>query len=88
MKEKQVFYQPAYWKNTYEVDFIYEDQEPVPVEIKYKNHPTDIKGVIEFIKKFDAKKGIIVTEDTFKKEIIENMEIWFIPVWVYLLILS
>jgi hypothetical protein len=29
-----------------------------------------------------------VTEDTFKKEIIENMEIWFIPVWVYLLILS
>lgn len=87
MKEKQVFYQPAYWKNTYEVDFIYEDQKPIPVEVKYKNHPTDIKGVIEFIKKFDADKGIIVTKDTFKKEVIENTEIWFVPVWLYLLIL-
>lgn len=86
MREKHVFYQPSYWKNTYEVDFILDEQKPIPIEVKYKNDPADIKGLIEFIKKFDVKKGIVVTKDTFKKEIIENTEILFIPVWLFLLI--
>jgi predicted AAA+ superfamily ATPase len=36
-----------YWKNKYEVDFVYDDSKKViPVEVKYREHPTnaDLKG--------------------------------------------
>jgi len=88
MREKQVFSHPSYWKNTYEVDFILDIKKPIPIEVKYQHNPTDIKGLIEFCKKFKTEKGIVVTKDTFKKETIENTEVWFIPLWLYLLIIE
>ena len=82
---------PYYWKNKYEVDFIYDDSMCVlPVEVKYRHHPSsaDTRGLIEFMHAFNLNLGIIVTKDVLKKEIIASgKEIIFIPLWLFLLLL-
>lgn len=84
MKEKNIL-QTYYWKDKYEVDFILINKEPIPIEVKYKNKPYDIRGLIEFIKKFDTNKAIVITKDTFKKELMEGKQVLFIPAWIFLL---
>jgi len=85
MMQEKLFLQTFYWKNNYEVDFILTSKKPIPIEVKYKKEPSDIKGLVEFIKKFDVEKGIVVTKNTFKKESIEGKEVLFIPAWIFLL---
>lgn len=86
----KVFFEPYYWKNKHEVDFIYDDSVLVlPVEVKYREHPVtaDTRGFIEFMHAFNLNLGIIVTKDILKKEIIAGKEIIFIPLWLFLLLL-
>ena len=88
-KSKPAF-KPYYWKNKYEVDFIYDDSRVViSIEVKYQNQPstTDIKGLMEFIHLYGLNKGIVVTKDTFKIEELEGCRILFIPLWLFLLIM-
>jgi len=86
MKEK-VFLTPAYWKNKYEVDFVLDGKKLIPIEVKYRKTPDDIKGLIEFAKKFDTKHNIVVTKDLLDKKFIDGKEILFIPAWLYLLVI-
>ena len=87
----KVFFEPYYWKNKHEVDFIYDDSMLVlPVEVKYREHPVaaDTRGLIEFMHAFNLNLGIIVTKDVLKPEIIAaGKEIIFIPLWLFLLLL-
>ena len=87
----KVFFVPYYWKNKYEVDFIYDDSVLVlPVEVKYREHPVaaDTRGLIEFMHAFNVNLGIIVTKDVLKLDIIAaGKEIIFIPLWLFLLLL-
>jgi len=88
-KSKPAF-KPYYWKNKYEVDFVYDDSRTViPIEVKYQKQPStaDIKGLKEFINLYGLNKGIVVTRDTFKIEELEGCWILFIPLWLFLLII-
>ncbi|MGP8329337.1 MAG: hypothetical protein ACT6FF_03310 [Methanosarcinaceae archaeon] len=39
---------------------------PIPIEIKYQEHPDDIGGVKEFMNEFDTGIGIVVTKNTLR----------------------
>lgn len=77
-----------YWRNYYEVDFIVKTGSGIlPIEVKYKSQvrKKDLTGLLNFMEKFDVKKGIIITRDRFDRKNIEGMKILFIPAWIFLL---
>ncbi|OGW57118.1 MAG: hypothetical protein A3D21_02750 [Nitrospirae bacterium RIFCSPHIGHO2_02_FULL_42_12] len=52
-----------------EVDFILETTKGlIPIEVKYRETPKDIKGIRYFMGKFKAKTPLIITKDTFRVE--------------------
>lgn len=63
-----------------EVDIILDKKITLPVEIKYSNK-ANTKPITKFMKKYDLKKGIIITKDFEGKK--ENLE--FIPLLKWLL---
>ncbi len=79
-----------YWKNKYEVDFVYDDSlRVIPIEVKYKEHTTnaEIKGLVEFMEMEGLNLGIVVTKDRFKREEFDGHRILFIPIWLFLLVM-
>ncbi len=71
-----------------EVDFVLEDKmEKIPIEVKWKEKikTNDLKGILNFCKKFNSNKGIILTKDELKTEKFGSTELYFIPIWTYLL---
>ncbi|CEG11754.1 hypothetical protein MSIBF_A1670014 [groundwater metagenome] len=71
-----------YWIETEEVDVIMcIKDEIIPIEVKYRETPSDIKGLHKFMEKFSVKKGIVVTKDLFKEE----GDITYIPAWLFML---
>jgi predicted AAA+ superfamily ATPase len=84
--ESTHLFEPYYWKNDCEVDYIYDDgKRLVPVEVKYRNDPTDMKGIAEFMELYSCKKGIIVTKDLFDEVDVGSGKVRFIPLWLFLL---
>lgn len=84
MEKTHIFYEPKYYKEIEEIDFIYQTKNDViPIEIKYRNQITkkDLKGMYKFIEKFKLKKAIVITKDLLKEE--DN--ILYIPAWLFLL---
>jgi len=71
-----------------EVDFINTEGDIFPVESKSGNKKDKI-NVLDFMKKFDSKEGLIITEDYEGKEKVEwfgtKKDIKFIPLWKWLL---
>ena len=51
-----------FWRNRHEVDAVVNG---IPIEVKYQRKilPADLKGVREFMRKFEVRKGIVVTKD-------------------------
>ncbi|MCD4703237.1 MAG: hypothetical protein K8R64_02885 [Methanosarcinaceae archaeon] len=41
------------------------DREVVPVEIKYRNNPTGIKGIEKFMSIFEIETRVVITKDVF-----------------------
>ncbi len=56
-----------FWKNRNEVDIV---KNEVPIEVKYREtvRDDDLKGIREFLKKFNKKRGLVITKN-LKKEI-------------------
>ncbi len=74
-----------------EVDFILENKmEKIPIEVKWKEKikTKELKGILKFCEKFNSNKGIILTKDELKKEKFGSTELYFIPVWIYLLFVT
>ena len=74
-----------FWRDQYknEVDVILTEKEIVPVEIKYGK--IESKGVKEFMRKFNVKKGVILTPNE-EYEIKEGkFLINVVPAWKWLL---
>jgi len=68
------------------VDFVYDDaRKIIPIEVKYREHPSKFDGLIEFMEMESLDSGIVVTKDIFKKEDHEGRKILFIPTWFFLL---
>lgn len=61
----------------------------LPVEVKYREHvaSNDAKGLLEFMHEFDRSTGIIVTMNKFGKEELCGRNVFFIPIWFFLLVL-
>ncbi len=87
-------FRPFYWKNKYEVDFVYvtKDGRIVPIEIKYREHIKKVyRGLIEFFDKGHRfKYAIIVTRDSFEHVNLEEkpFEVFYIPLWLFLILLG
>lgn len=77
-----------YWKNYHEVDFVLKSKTLIPIEVKYKNKYTDkdIKGILEFCRKFKTKTGILLTKDVFEKKVVGDIAIKLIPIWAFILL--
>jgi len=87
--DSKPFFNPSYWKNKYEVDFVYDDSRMViPIEVKYREHSTgsDVKGLIEFMDLYGSGTGIVITRDMFKIDEIRGHKILFIPIWLFLVV--
>ena len=74
----------AFWKDKLEVDII---KNGVPIEVKYRERidSEDFNALRRFMKKFDQKKGILITKNESGKKSFEEGEIELIPAWRFLL---
>ena len=51
------------WRGKKEVDVVIKlGTIPIPIEVKYQEHPDEIGGVKEFMNEFDTGIGIVVTK--------------------------
>lgn len=79
----------SFWRTPQkdEVDIIVKGRGIVPIEIKYQSQITnnDVKSVLKFCKKFNVKRGTIVTKDLLERRSVGEMEILLIPAWLFLL---
>ncbi|MCG7850978.1 MAG: DUF4143 domain-containing protein, partial [Methanosarcinaceae archaeon] len=84
---KRHFENVSYWRDNVEVDFFVTlGNVPLPIEVKYQNSigKSDIKSVLRFCERFNFSTGVMVTKNDFKRENIEGMDVWFIPVWLFI----
>lgn len=73
-----------FWRDKYkdEVDIILQqNKETIPVEVKYRNQPSQNKGLKKFCKKYRCKEAIVVTKD----KRVKNEDVRFVPVYEFLL---
>ena len=74
----------SFWKNGSEIDLIHND---ISIEVKYqeKINPEDYKPVLDFMKKFGKREGLIITKNDARELKFEEGIIKFIPAWKWLL---
>jgi predicted AAA+ superfamily ATPase len=74
------FYRMEYWRDgDSEVDIVLDRKtDLLPIEVKYRNDPTDIAGLKVFMKRFGSTVGLVVTKDLLEKE----DGIVFCPYWL------
>ena len=75
----------AFWR-TPQKEEVQTETGLVPVEVKYREIP-DISandGIIKFMDKYKLKFGVVVTKDLFAEKNIDNKNILFLPVWLFL----
>ncbi|MCX6742502.1 MAG: ATP-binding protein [Candidatus Pacearchaeota archaeon] len=83
-----------FWRTPqkYEVDIILDKNNKIlPIEAKYKEHVTgkDLKNLLRFCEKFNAKEAVIITKNKDEKKEFKKNEgkitIKFIPAWKFCL---
>ncbi len=73
-----------FWRDKYkdEVDIILQNgKELTPIEVKYRNKPSQNKGLHKFCKEYGCREAIVVTKDMSEKK----GEVKFVPVHEFLL---
>ena len=74
-----------YWKNKqYETDIVFElFRKPLPIEVKYRDRieKRDLKGLLEFSKRYRPPLKIVVTRERLDL----NDNIIFVPLWLFLM---
>lgn len=70
-----------------EVDIVIKEKQLTPIEVKYQNQitDTDCKTLVKFCKKYNVKKGFVVTKETFETRKFGDIIVELIPAWVFLL---
>jgi hypothetical protein len=73
-----------FWRNRHEVDAVVNN---IPIEVKYQPKVLlgDLKGLREFMRKFGARKGIVVTRGEAREVKLTEGKIEFIPAEKFLL---
>ncbi|MBU3897139.1 MAG: ATP-binding protein [Nanoarchaeota archaeon] len=87
-RDKEIYY----WKDKNEVDFIVKEglKPKQLIQVCWdvsdkKTKQREIDGLLEAMKKFKLRKGLIITEDYEKEEKVDNKTIKYIPLWKWLL---
>lgn len=82
-----------YWKGKGEVDFVVREGLKIKEIIQVcqdisdeKTKKREINSLIEAAKALKIKKGIIITDDTSKEDIVEDIKIKYIPLWKWLIV--
>ncbi|MBI2675945.1 MAG: ATP-binding protein [Candidatus Aenigmarchaeota archaeon] len=77
-----------FWRERHEIDVVIKNKALVPIEIKYTNDvkKAEIKGLISFMESFGLSRGMVITKDVLRKEIVSGREIAFVPAWLFLLL--
>ena len=86
---KEIFY----WKNSkHKVDFVIKEglQPSELIQVCWdvtdeKTKKREIEGLLEAIKTFKLKQGLILTEDHSETKTFEKKKIYFVPIWKWLL---
>ncbi len=71
-----------YWRDRYEVDFVIETEHGlISVEVKDTDtfHKRELRGIMEFMKRYSVDKGIVVTRSLLKEEKIDGKTIIYVP---------
>jgi len=88
-RDENIFSESCYWKDRYEVDMVHTSNgEVIPIEVKYRKNPHDVKGLREYMTKHDCEFGIAVTRDTVENREEASGRILFIPAWLFLLMVG
>ena len=68
-------------KNKAEVDFIFEEKEIIPIEVKFSIIKKSIltRSLYSFIKNYNSRFSIVVTKNYWGERIINNSKIKYIP---------
>ena len=81
-----------YWKNKRECDFIVFNDGKVENAINIcmdisdkKTKEREVEGLLEALRKFKLRDGVIITDDYMGTEKHGKLTIEFIPLWVFLL---
>ena len=80
-----------YWKNKYECDFLVKEgirvKEAIQVcfNLTNDNKEREINGLLEVLKKFKLKRGLLITNNYEHEHKIKNKLIKFMPLWKWLL---
>lgn len=86
-REKEVFY----FQQKYECDFIIRDgikiTQAIQVtdELNYENKEREIQGLIQALKSFKLKEGVLLSSDSEEEIIVDDLKIKILPVWKWLL---
>jgi len=84
---KRSFGNVSYWRDGVEVDFVITlHNVPLPIEVKYQNSigNSDIRSVLRFCERFKVNTGVMVTKNDFKREKVGGIDMWYIPVWLFI----
>ena len=87
-RNKKIFYN----RDNYECDFIIQEKEKVVQAIQVtenlnsENEKREVWGVLEAMKKFKLKEGLIITLDEERNIEVEGKKIHVLPIWKWLLI--
>lgn len=87
---KDPFGKLFYWydKNKNEVDIVMSYQSTlIPIEVKYRNtvRIKDLKGLVNFCRNFEIPEAFVVTRSMIDEQVVEDVRIQFIPLWLFLL---
>jgi len=71
-----------FWKKYVEIDFYF---KKIPIEVKYTEVEPDIKNLLLASKALKSKKIFVITKDIEQKEMKDDIEISYLPLWKFLL---
>ena len=80
-------WQPTYWKERVEVDFVLGRTSPVPVNVCFSEEIPDreLQGLERFYERFGNDFAWLVTKSTFREERIAGSDLIMCPLWAFLL---
>lgn len=83
----KIFYWLDAKKNETDIIMTY-DSKLIPIEVKYRTsiEDKDLKGILNFCKKFGIKYAYVVTKERLDEKVVEGLRIVFVPLWLFLLI--
>jgi uncharacterized protein len=79
-----------YWRGKQEVDFVVLDprqkEKLALYNVSYTDAPPEreVRGLVEGLKEFGLKKGVILTKNYFDKQVVGGKTVEFVPLWVWL----